>query len=287
MLKELKELWSYRELLYVMVQRELRIRYKNSALGVVWSFLNPIFQVLIMSLVFGTFMEIKIPNYTAYMLSAYLPFMFFQYSVLDAAQSILVQVPLIKKIYFPREILPLATVISNFIHLLIGLLIFFGYMLIVYIRDPRVWPFHLTILYLPVLLLFSLMLATGASLIISALNTFFEDVKYIVNVVMQVMFYLCPIIYFEEMVANNHLNLQSNWLLYKLYNLNPLAALSHGYRRILLAKTDVTVHGDTAKPLPMELVWKYLLVSGVVSFVVLVFGYWLFNRLKWKFVERP
>lgn len=285
MRKELKELWSYRELLYVMVQRELRIRYKNSALGVIWSFLNPILQVLVMSTVFGVFMDIKVPNYTAYMLAAYLPFMFFQYSVLDAAQSILIQVPLIKKIYFPREILPLATVISNFIHLLIGFVIFFGLLLLVYIRDPRVIPFQATTIYLPIMLLFSFMLATGSALIVSALNTFYEDVKYIVNVVMQVMFYLCPIIYFAEQVANARLNVDSNHLIFKLYNLNPLAALSTGYRKVLLAPTPVLVHGDKASALDMP--WNYVLISGVTSFVVMVFGYWLFNRMKWKFVERP
>ena len=285
MRKELKELWSYRELLYVMVQRELRIRYKNSALGVIWSFLNPLLQVLVMSTVFGVFMDIKVPNYTAYMLAAYLPFMFFQYSVLDAAQSILIQVPLIKKIYFPREILPLATVISNFIHLLIGFVIFFGLLLLVYIRDPRVIPFQATTIYLPILLLFSFMLATGAAFIVSALNTFYEDVKYIVNVVMQVMFYLCPIIYFMESVANAKLNIKSDHLIFKLYNLNPLAALSHGYRKVLLAPTDVVVHGDIAHALVMP--WKYVMIAGITSFIVLIFGYWLFNRMKWKFVERP
>ena len=286
MRKELKELWSYRELLYVMVQRELRIRYKNSALGVIWSFLNPILQVLVMSTVFGVFMDIKVPNYTAYMLAAYLPFMFFQYSVLDAAQSILIQVPLIKKIYFPREILPLATVISNFIHLLIGYVIFFGLLVLVYIRDPRVIPFQATTIYLPILLLFSLMLATGSALIVSALNTFYEDVKYIVNVVMQVMFYLCPIIYFTESVANaKRLSGDSGHLIFKLYNLNPLAALSHGYRKVLLAPTEVVVHGDKAQPLDMP--WNYVMIAGITSFFVLIFGYWLFNRMKWKFVERP
>ena len=125
MRKELKELWSYRELLYVMVQRELRIRYKNSALGLIWSFLNPLFQVLVMSFAFKVFLKVGGPSFTVYMLSAYLPFMFFQTCVLDSSQSILLQLPLIKKIYFPREILPLACVFANLIHLLIGFVIFF------------------------------------------------------------------------------------------------------------------------------------------------------------------
>ncbi len=285
MLKELKELWSYRELLYVMVQRDLRIRYKNSALGIVWSFLNPLLQVLTMSFVFSTFLRIQVPNYTAYMLSAYLPFMFFQYCVLDSAQSILAQAPLIKKIYFPREILPLATVIANFIHLLIGFVIFFGLLLIAYIRDPRVVPFQFDTIYLPVLLLIIFMLSTGVAFIISAMNTFYEDVKYIVQVLMYLLMYMCPIIYFAEMVANSHLNQQHNFLLYKLYNLNPIAALCHGFRKILLAPVDVPVGSEVAKAMPTP--WNYIGVAAVTSFVLMVFGYWFFNRLKWKFVERP
>lgn len=285
MQKELKELWSYRELLYVMVQRDLRIRYKNSALGIVWSFLNPLLQVLVMSFVFSTFLRISVPNYTAYMLSAYLPFMFFQFCVLDSAQSILAQAPLIKKIYFPREILPLATVIANFIHLMIGFVIFFGLLLIAYIRDPRVIPFQATTIYLPILLVIILMLATGISFIVSALNTFFEDVKYIVQVLLYLLMYMCPIIYFAEQVANSPMNQQRGFLLYKLYNLNPMAALCHGFRKVLLAPVDVPVGGEMARHMPTP--WNYIGVAGVFSFLTLVFGYWLFNRLKWKFVERP
>jgi lipopolysaccharide transport system permease protein len=285
MLKELKELWSYRELLYVMVQRELRIRYKNSALGIIWSFLNPLLQVLVMSFVFNTFIRLDVPNYTAYMLSAYLPFIFFQASILDSAQSILTQYGLIKKIYFPREILPLAAVISNLIHLLLGFAIFFGLLLVAYLRDPRVFPFQATTIYLPLLMLISFMLATGFSFIISALNTFYEDVKYITQIGLYLLFYLCPIIYFAEQVANSDRNLRSGGILYKLYNMNPVAVLSHGYRKALLAPVDVKNGAEVAAAMPMP--WKYIGVTGLLSVIVLIFGYWLFNRLKWKFVERP
>jgi ABC-type polysaccharide/polyol phosphate export permease len=285
MRKELAELWKYRELLYVMVQREMKIRYKNSALGVIWSFLNPLLQVLVMSFVFNTFVRLNVPNYTAYMLSAYLPYMFFQFSILDAAQSILMQNALIKKIYFPREVLPLATVISNFIHFMLGLLILFGLLAFAYIRDPKIIPFQATTVYLPFLLLISLMLSTGMAFIVSALNTFYEDVKYIAQVGLYLLFYLCPIIYFAEQVANAPKNLASGFLLYKLYNLNPIAALTHGYRKILLAPTNVGIQGELATAMPIP--WKYIWLAFFTSLTILIFGYWLFNRLKWKFVERP
>src|ERR1700722_18710028 len=136
MLSELKELWKFRELLLVMVQRELKIRYKNSALGFLWSLVNPLITVLVMSFMWENFLGKAqgVPSVTAYMLAAYLPYAFFQLCLLDSSQTILTAMPLIKKIYFPREILPLATVISNFIHLLMALLVFFAYLLVVYIR---------------------------------------------------------------------------------------------------------------------------------------------------------
>ena len=285
MQKELKELWSYRELLYVMVQRELRIRYKNSALGLIWSFLNPLFQVLVMSFAFSVLLGVGGKSHTVYMLSAYLPFMFFQTCVLDSSQSILLQLPLIKKIYFPREILPLASVFANLIHLLIGFVIFFLLLLFVYFMDPRVVPFQATTVFLPLLILISFMMAVGASFIVSALNTFYEDIKYIVTVLLNLLFYLCPILYYAENVAYAPSNTSSNFLLYKLYNLNPVAALCNTYRKVLLAPIDVKVSGvmEPAMPTP----WKYLAVCGVFSFCLMVFGYRVFNRLKWKFVERP
>ncbi len=129
------------------------------------------------------------------------------------------------------------------------------------------------------------MLALGISFIVSALNTFFEDVKYIVQVLLYLLMYMCPIIYFAEQVSNTKLNLDHGFILYKLYNLNPVAALCHGFRKILLAPVDVPVGKEVAGHMPTP--WPYIGVAAITSFVILVYGYSLFNRLKWKFVERP
>ena len=285
MRKDFAELWRYRELLYVMVQRELRIRYKNSALGVLWSFLNPLAQVAVMSFVFGSFIRPQIPNFTIYMLAAYLPFIFFQSSLLDSAQSILNQFGLIKKIYFPREILPLAAVIANLIHLLIGFLIMFGLMLFAFARNPQIFPIQAGTVFLPLLLLMSCLFATGCSFIVAALNTFYEDVKYIVQIGLYILMYLCPIFYFAEDVANSSRNQASGGWLYKVYMMNPIATQCVAYRKLLVAPTQVVSHIGTGSANPMP--WKYLAVHSVGAVFVFLFGYWLFNRLKWKFVERP
>jgi len=279
-----------------MVQRELKIRYKNSALGFLWSMLNPLITVMVMSFMFENFLHrgAGVPSATAYILAAYLPFTFFQLCLLDSSQSILSAMPLIKKIYFPREILPLASVLSNFIHLVMALGMFFVYLLVVYLRSiighggfaNAESPFRLTAIYLPILLVINLVLSTGLSLFISAMNTFYEDVKYIVSVVTYLMFFMCPILYFEESVANSALNLKWGGWLYKLMNLNPVFSLSSAYRKVLVAPPKITVdNGAVMVPMPLD--WRYIGWAGLISVVILIGGYATFNKLKWRFVERP
>lgn len=285
MLANLKELWRFRELLFTLVERELKIRYKNSFLGFFWSLLNPLITVLVMTFVFKNFMRFDTPNLSAYILAAYLPFIFFQMALLDSAQSVLAALPIVRKVYFPREILPLAMIAGNFVHLLMALAVFLLYLLGVYIIDPRQSPFQLTTLLLPFVLLINLMLATGLGLIISALNTFYEDVKYIVTVVMYLMFFLCPVMYFSENVWAKSMARGDGGLLYFVYHLNPVAMLCTAYRKVLVAPQDVKVGEEILKPLPLD--WTLLSIAFVVSLVLLVGGYALFNRLKWRFVERP
>lgn len=295
MLSELEELWKFRELLFVMVQRELKVRYKNSALGFLWSMLNPLITVLVMSFVFESFLHRGngIPSVTAYILAAYLPFTFFQLCLLDSSQTILNAMPLIKKIYFPREILPIASVLSNFIHLLMALLMFFLYLTLVYFRSVLTNgfagaenPFQFTTIYLPVLLIINLMLSMGLAFLVSAWNTFYEDIKYIVSVLTYLMFFMCPILYFEEHVANSQRNLAWHGWLYNLMNLNPVFALSSAYRKVLVAPPSLIVdNGVKMNVIPIN--WVHIGMTGVLSLLILIWGYSVFNKLKWRFVERP
>lgn len=286
MLAELKELWRFRELLLSMVERELRIRYKNSVLGFFWSLINPLVTVAVMTLVFKVIIRNNTPNFGAYILAAYLPFMFFNLAVMDSAQSVLIALPLVKKIYFPREILPLAAIIGNFIHLLLALAVFFVYLLVVYLLDPRIVPFQLTTLFLPLLLIINFALVVGLGLIVSALNTFYEDVKYMVGVILYLMLFLCPIMYFSETVfeAMSKRGPLGHWL-YVLYHLNPVATLSTAYRKVLVAPQPVDVGGGKTLLLPID--WQMIGIAALVSFALLIYGYHVFNRVKWKFVERP
>jgi ABC-2 type transport system permease protein len=258
--------------------------------GFFWSLLNPLVTVLVMTLVFKYFQYNGTPNLGAYVLAAYLPYMFFQLCLLDSAQSVLNGLDLAKKIYFPREILPLTMIVSNLIHFVLALAVFFVYLLGVYIYDPKISPFQLTSLWLPVLLIVNIALVTGLGLIISALNTFYEDVKYIVSVMLYLLFFLTPIMYFSESVYYAPVTKDHPWV-YTLYHLNPVATLSTSYKKLLLAsqpvpmRNPITLKYEIVPAIPMD--WTMFGITAVMSFAILIFGYHLFNRLKWKFVERP
>ncbi len=281
--QDLAELWRYRELLITLVERELRIRYKNSVLGFLWSLLNPLLTVSVMWFVFKFYMSNETPNFSAYILAAYLPYMFFQQSVLDSSQSVLQSLPIVKKVYFPREILPLAAVCSSFIHFLLALGVFFVFLIVIYVLDPRISPFSINMLLLPIPLVLSFMLAAGMGLFISALNTYFEDVKYIVQVVMQLLLFICPVMYFSEQVLNAS-SKHGSWM-YFAYHANPLAMLCTTFRKILVAPQDPVVGGVRLPWIPLD--WGLLGLCAVICFLVFIGGYRFFNRVKWGFVERP
>lgn len=285
MLKELRELYRYRELLWTLVLRELRVRYKNSYLGFFWSLIVPLVTVAVLTIVFKRVMGMVIPNYSAYVLAAYLPWMYFQTALLDSSQSVLAQIQLVKKVYFPREVLPLAAVLANLIHFALALIVFFVYLL-GYVGAPLL-P---SVVLLPVLVFFQTLLIAGLSLIISCLNVFYEDTKYIVSIGLQLMFYLVPVIYFSEQVYHAQLaspELQ-RWI-YLVYHLNPIAMLMTAYRKILLPPITVqqvgAVQKQTFVSLPMD--WGLLAVACAVSVVIFVLGYAFFNKRKWDFAEQP
>ncbi len=284
---ELAELWRFRELLLSLVERELKIRYKNSILGFFWSLLNPLITALVMTMVFKYFLGQSVSSYVLYVLAAYLPYMFFQFALMDSSQSILVALPMIRKVYFPREVLPLAQIIANFIHFCLAMLVFFAIATIVWMRHPGEFPIRGTVVLLPVLMLINVMLATGIALLVSALNTFYEDVKYLLGAILYMLFFLSPVMYFSENVfAATQKYGRTGEFAYFLYHLNPMATLVTAYRKVLLAPTPVPVQGGPDQQ-PLLLDWGMVGICASISFAILVFGYATFNRMKWRFVERP
>jgi ABC-type polysaccharide/polyol phosphate export permease len=276
---ELLELWRFRSLLWQLVRRDLKVRYKNSRLGFFWSVAPPLMQVAVITfaLKHATDFAKGFESYSAYVLAGMIPWTYFQTAVLDASQSILLMYGVIKKVYLPREIIPLAGAISNFIHFLLSWLVFF-----VYLWGISRAPILPTTLWLPYLAFVQFMLVTAICLLVACLNVFYEDVKYIVSILMSLALFVLPIIY----VVEQPLYRGSRWLHgigFQLYMLNPLTSLITGYRKALLEPPPRSVLGGPSLPLDVG----NLLLTGLISFVLLVASYAYFNSRKWQFVERP
>ncbi len=279
---ELAEVWKFRGLLWQLVRRDIKVRYKNSRLGFLWSIAPPLMQVAVITFAFkhATDFASKIPSYSAFLLVAIIPWTYLQVAVLDSSQSILLMYGVIKKVYLPREIIPLSNAISNFFHFLMSWAVF-G----VYWWGIRGEPILVTTLWMPYLILVQFMLVTGISLFVACLNVFYEDVKYIVNIILSLGLFVFPIMYLiEQVFYSDKIDKFGGNVGLDLYMHNPVTELINGYRKVLLEAPHPSAFNGT-ESLPLNV--PGLLTTGVISFLVLVCGYAYFNSRKWQFVERP
>ena len=261
MLHNLARLLRYRGLIQSLVARELKARYRGSVLGFFWSFINPLFLLLIYSFVFKYILEQRaegIENYELFMFCGILPWTWFSSSLIESSGVLISGGNLIKKVLFPAEILPIVTVLANMVHFFFGLSILAGF-LIWYQR-----PLHLSELALfPVAVLIQLILTLGFALILSALTVHFRDIKDILGNLMTFWFFATPIIYPYFMMKD--------WQL-ALLKYNPFTHLAITYQEILYFDGPV---GH----------WFWLLVLGVISVGFFLFGYFVFDRLRDTFAE--
>jgi lipopolysaccharide transport system permease protein len=292
--QEFAEVRRYRELFDSLVERELAVRYKGSSFGVAWSLANPIVRALILTLVFNVILQMGVQNYSAYLLAAFFPWTFFLTGVLDACDSVSKHMALVKKVYFPRELLPLATTWANLRHFLLSLCV-----LGVYLVGQYTYNFATTgkltlppaeILLLPLLIVMQTLLIGGLALFLSALNVFFEDAKFLAAVVLDLLFYAVPIVYFLEQVkTTSAIPAPLRDIVYTLFLLNPMTVILTSYRSFLLVpatlpagsfgqKTDLDI--NTGVP------WPYFWLAFAVCIFVFLAGYTFFNRRKWRFVEQ-
>ncbi len=263
----LKELWAYRNLVYNLVSRDLKVRYKNSLLGIIWSWLNPLLLMLIFTLVFGILLKRQdIPNYHILFLSAMLPWNFFVGSVMGGIPSVVGNANLIKKVYFPREVLPISTVLANMVNFLIALPVFFAIAMISGIMPNQY------LLFLPIPILIELIFAIGITLILSTLEVFYRDTHMIMDVAMQAWFFLTPVIYSVTSLPTQVtlLGVTFNPQVW-IYRLNPMASIINTYQDILYKGTLTSV--------------DFLSRTAVTALIILIFGYWFFRHFSGKFGE--
>jgi len=273
MINRLRELWSYRELIWMLVVRDLKVRYKNSVLGFLWSLLNPLLLMLVFTVVFTVMLpSLETPNFPVFVLSALLPWNFFSSSVQSGVTAITSNGHLIKKVYFPREILVISSVLANFVNLLLALPVLFLLMAVMGV------PFTPVLLYLPVIMLVEVIFAIGIVLILSTMNVFYRDVSVIMEVVMQAWFFMTPVFYSVDLLPETamigSLVLPVRRL---LYILNPMASIVASYRSVL--------YGFTNGSPPAAPGWDFFSRTAVTAFAVLVLGYWYFAKKSHRFGE--
>jgi lipopolysaccharide transport system permease protein len=253
-----RELWEYRELIYFLIWRDVKVRYKQTVLGAAWAIIQPFFTMVVFSLFFGRLA--KIPSdgipYPIFSYAALVPWTFFAHGVSQSANSLVGSANLIRKIYFPRLAMPIATVLSGTVDFMLAFAVLLGMMLYFGIVPT------INVVWLPMLLLLALVTSLGAGLWLSAMNVQFRDVRYIVPFLTQFWLFTTPIAYPSSLLSEP-------WR--TLYGINPMAGVVEGFRWTLLG-TDTT-------PGPI------IIVSILAALALLVSGVYYFRQMEKTFAD--
>jgi len=255
---DFRELWDYRELLFFLALRDIKVRYKQTVFGITWAIIQPFFTMLVFSLFFGRLA--KIPSdgvpYPIFSYVALVPWIFFANSVSQASDSLVGSANLISKVYFPRIIIPFAVMLSGLVDFFVALSLMFGMMFYFHIIPT------LQVIWLPGLLLLAIVTALGAGLWLSALNVQFRDVRYSLPFLIQFWLFVTPVAYPSSL-------LPEPWRTF--YGINPMAGVVEGFRWALL--------GTTTAP------GSIIAFSAVFAVVFLVSGIFYFQRMEMTFAD--
>ncbi len=252
-----REIYAYREMYKNMVKRNLRTRYKASFFGFLWTFINPLLQLVVYSVVFSSIMRMNVAHYPMFLFVVLLPWIFFASTTQEAASLIVSNSNIVKKVYFPREILPLASVTAGIVNLGLSFIIALIALLLFHI------PLTPSLIALPLVMVIEFIFTLGVSLVVSAVNVYFRDVEHIYGILIMAWFYLTPIVYPLNFVPVKYLN---------YLFLNPMVTLMEAYR-------DILYYG----------IFPYFPGLGMftlMSIGILVFGYLVFIRLSRGFAEQ-
>jgi lipopolysaccharide transport system permease protein len=255
-IQHIKELYDYRNLIWVLAWVEFKQRYKNSVLGYFWSLLEPLLMFAVLYIVFSNLMRVQVEHYQLFLLQGIIMWSFFTRSTSASLMAIAGKPQLVKKVYFPRDILVISSCITALLMSVFESIVFLAFLLFFGI------PLSVNIAYLPIIIFLFFMIALGTSLVLAALNVYYRDIQYIWALVLQIGFFATPVIF--------PLSVFPPYLL-KVLSYNPLAQV------IFLAR-DVTLYSKVPN------MASFLFVI-FIAVVVLVFGYVIFTRLEPRFAE--
>lgn len=253
----LKEIYAYREMINSLVRRDLKGRYKGSALGFLWTFLNPLLQLCVYTLVFSVILRNDIEDFYLFLFVALVPWIFFSTAISGGAGCVRAQQDMVKKIYFPREVLPISFVTSNFVNMILSLIVVLAVLLI---SGKGINLRAMT--GLPIVLLVEYMLALGGALIVSSVSVFFRDLEYLLGIIVMAWQFLTPVMYSIDLVPES---------LMPLFLINPMTPVIIAYRDILYYQKFPEV--------------STLLHAFVLGVVLLLVGLIIFEKLQKRFAE--
>jgi lipopolysaccharide transport system permease protein len=261
LLASLREIWQFRELMWALSLRSLKSRYRQTLLGASWAIIQPLTLTVVFTLVFGQFAKVDTGGvpYAIFAYSAMLPWQLFSSIVTRGTNSVLENGAIVKKIYMPREVCPLSSILVGLVDFAVASLALIIFMVMYHVQPT--WY----LLYLPVLLLVEILLGLGIILFLSAIGVFYRDVGFGLPLVLQLGMMVSPVPYSVEWVADNHPQYLS-W-----YMLNPLACLLDGFRRIICNQQ------------PPQ--WEYVIRAAGVALLLLWAGYWYFKREEGRFAD--
>ena len=250
-----KDLYNYRELMKTNIKKEIRGKYKGSWLGIMWTFLNPLLMLAVYAIVFPYILRVNVENYTIFMIVALIPWNYFTTAIQTGTGCVVANGNILKKVYFPREIIPISITISQLVNFLITCIIMFVFIIFSGVG------FSIHILLLPLIIFTQFILILAINFVLSALTVYAHDIDHFVSVALTLGFY-APIVYLSTMLPEKF-----QWVM----KINPMAVLVEAYRSILYYHN-----------LPD---FKLLGIWIVISFVMLILGYITFKKLEKSFVE--
>lgn len=256
-MKTIKELYAYREMIFSLVRRDLKGRYKGSALGFLWTFINPLLQLGVYTMVFSVIMRSGIEDYYLFLFVALIPWIFFSSSLASGASCIWAQQDMVKKIYFPREVLPISFVTSQFVNMILSFFVVFA-VLILSGKGLNL----VAILYLPIIMIIEYVLALSMTMMFSAITVYLRDMEYLLGIVTMAWQFSSPVMYSTDQVPQT-----MSWL----FNLNPMTPIIIAYRDILyyrqVPKLGTLIH------------------ASAFGLIMLIVGIAVFGKLKRHFAE--
>jgi len=279
MIDRLKDLWAHRELLFNMTRKELKVKYKRSVLGFLWSFVTPLIMLAVFSLVFSILAKnTSMDWFVVYLMSGLFPWLFFVNSLTQSVGSVVGNPGLVKKVYFPREVLPLGAIGANIFHFVMQMLILMVFLLIIG------WHFSVYVLYLPLVMLLEIVFTTGLALFIAAANVSLRDVQHFTEVATMAWFWLTPIIYTIGVVMDKLGGA------FKLYLCNPMTNIVQLYQYVIYNPRYYAplsyVKGPKQQPAVVYLSFWGIVGTIVLSVLLLVFGYYYFITKERGFAEQ-